>query len=702
MTTLLTPIRKKQLVSFLLILTMVCFLFFASAEFSYASLNPLTLLKSSILRLVWFFTVAFPAFLTFITGTLLNVTIFYFVVDMGNQVNVHTGVGYAINSLWRVIRDTMNILFIFGLIYIGIKTILNSEDSGTRKALIHLIGAALLINFSLFIAKAVIDFSNVIAAVIFAMFSQTSEVDLGNLGVYGVSGAFMQSLGILSMLGTSNNFEFENINLMAGIVYSLMTMLFLLITTVVFAAGAFMLTARFIALVIYMIFSPIMFLGWVLPSFASYSTNWWDGFFKKAFFAPAYLFMLYLSYITLERFSVGIGTRADLGEIMNTGLTGGIAPTVLMFVFAAGMLIASIIVAQKMSIAGAGTTMNVMQGLRKGIQNNTKSLAGRRSIGRVGNWMAKKTEENESSEAGRKRNARITALTGGLFDTQSRIKAGKAMRSNTFGGSRSFESQEAWSKERAKLEATGEQTSKTKSVIQAFMDDPSEDNRKAMERQVKDAPTSHIVEMAKSSKDRKFVEAVAGELTESQWKAITDDKEINDKIKKDLGGKRGSQVEERLLRINEKDKLEEAIHKADISELKSLGLDKVLPFAEFMTSKQIEDWKDLTPTEKSQIKKARKTQLEARFLEAGGASTVFNRFKSDTERSKLPTEILTSGAATLYLNKNVLTKIVDNDGISDDDRTVIREKIEMRFPAGTAEGDKWQDWFSKNNAGQRY
>jgi hypothetical protein len=100
----------------------------------------------------------------------LNFAVNEFIIDFGGNVT-GTGIGAAIDTLWSVVRDFFNIIFIFAIIYLGFKMILGSDDSGTKRALVYLIIAALLVNFSLFISKFIVDFSNILAeqvAIIYA------------------------------------------------------------------------------------------------------------------------------------------------------------------------------------------------------------------------------------------------------------------------------------------------------------------------------------------------------------------------------------------------------------------------------------------------------------------------------------------------------------------------------------------------------
>ena len=63
--------------------------------------------------------------------------------------------------------------------------------------------------------------------------------------------------------------------------------------------------ARFVILVFCMMFSPAMFLGWVYPGMSKYTSMWLNTLLKNAFLAPAYLFMIYISVLVMDKLATG-------------------------------------------------------------------------------------------------------------------------------------------------------------------------------------------------------------------------------------------------------------------------------------------------------------------------------------------------------------------------------------------------------------
>ena len=98
------------------------------------------------------------AFFTWVAGMVLDSTLDNLVFGMGGIIN-DNGFGGAIDNTWKIIRDLSNLAFIFGFIYLGIRTIIDPASASVKRTLTQIIIAALLINFSLYIVKAIIDFS---------------------------------------------------------------------------------------------------------------------------------------------------------------------------------------------------------------------------------------------------------------------------------------------------------------------------------------------------------------------------------------------------------------------------------------------------------------------------------------------------------------------------------------------------------------
>lgn len=311
---------------------------------------------------LWTVVVAVFGTMTGLGGYLLNFAVTDYIVGFGYQFS-STGVGNTVDVLWVTIRDLFNLTFIFGLVFIGFKMILGSDDSGSRRWLIHLIMAALLVNFSLFITKFIVDFTNIAASQIAHAFPTTPiTTPKGIINMVDISGAFMNAFGIQGI------FDNNATNIpggKAGYGYIFGALILFLVTAFVFAAGGLMILIRYAALCLYMIMSPLMFLGWVFPQLQSTASSYWRGFLGRAFFAPVYLLLVYFSYKVVAAFYYGgalKGSNPNYPATFNgggNGVSDSFSATLPPFIISCVFLIAAIVVANKLSADGASTAMSL-------------------------------------------------------------------------------------------------------------------------------------------------------------------------------------------------------------------------------------------------------------------------------------------------------------------------------------------------------
>lgn len=373
-------VHKRQLI--LLAIFCVC-LFLLSAPYVFAqdTAGGTTVKKEGISGFMYDVFVTIGGAFLWLGGQLLDITIQNLVVGMSGFLS--TGVQTAINSLWEIIRDLLNIVFIFALIFIGFKTILGSEEARTRRWLISLIGAAILINFSLYFTQVVIDFSNTAATQIYDLIV-VNDTGTGNTDTHQISQAFMQLTKIETYAKVSDNVvipDAVNDNTqgegnMRIIVFGLLMMIFMVITAFVFAAGAFMLIGRFIILVLCMIFSPAMFLGWIFPGMEKFTNTWVQYMLRNAFVAPVFLFMLYLSLRVTQQLAFGENSAFASAFTADSAVAGTFS-IFLEFFLVIAFVIASLLVARHISTVGSSASISAVESVRR----KARLYAGQASFG---------------------------------------------------------------------------------------------------------------------------------------------------------------------------------------------------------------------------------------------------------------------------------------------------------------------------------
>jgi|GEM_PF-5879699 len=327
-------------------------------------------------------------------GILLNIAIQELVVNYGLLVNELSTTTGAVWVTWKLLRDLADIILVFVLVFIGIATIVGANRFGYKQMLFKVIIAALLVNFSITLAKFVIDVGNSLAIATYAELIQLEPAAHGGAGndacwtssaigtvsagdattkvciERGIAAMFMEKLkintlfsatGVAGMSGNTVDSSSYDKVLWVGFFGTI----FFLILGFVLAAGGVLLIGRAIILLMLIIFSPIAFLAWV-TNISRIGSFWWNKLLGQTFFAPFMFLAWYIAYRV-------IGSTADLlgGTDMNYATSleqiGGAtaAPDVglfdifMVFAIASGFLILGLIVAQRMGAAGANATMRM-------------------------------------------------------------------------------------------------------------------------------------------------------------------------------------------------------------------------------------------------------------------------------------------------------------------------------------------------------
>lgn len=220
-----------------------------------------------------------------------------FTLDSKNISNVDE----AIKTVWSMVRNIFNITFIFILLYTAIRTIIGSVNVKTKEMLANVVIAALLINFSLFFTKIVIDAGNILATVLYNSATNNGAISMSDalakaLGI----GIFWSKSGITCKICA----EYFMVTVIQG---SVLFSAFLILIYI-----ALLMTARSVILIFLMATSPVGFMGNVLPKIADYAKLWRETLYGQVMIAPIFLLFFYLI--------VKIGTGLSITDV--TGQSG--------------------------------------------------------------------------------------------------------------------------------------------------------------------------------------------------------------------------------------------------------------------------------------------------------------------------------------------------------------------------------------------
>ena len=231
-----------------------------------------------------------------------------------------------ISNTWELMRDLANLVFIFGIIVVALIMITGVDEYvanlNWKTLAFRLVVIALLLNFSLFFSKVIIDAGNItgkffynrivtvkgipnVAKELDAGYKEAEVLGGGELSeIKSISAAITQQVDILKMIdvkalegaedagGRSVHafwFSFNVIFLFVSLMmaYSLLTV-------------GFMFLSRTVSLIVLMILSPLAFVAWFIPKSEHYFKDWFKRIFDQSFCVCVYLFIIYLTLLILQ------------------------------------------------------------------------------------------------------------------------------------------------------------------------------------------------------------------------------------------------------------------------------------------------------------------------------------------------------------------------------------------------------------------
>lgn len=273
----------------------------------------------------------------------------------------------AIYRAWSLVRDFLNIVFIFVLLYSAFCTVFQVDKYHWSKVVPNLILMALLVNFSYPITRFIIDVANVIMYFFINQLSPT---------------------GTLANIADASEMEKIITTPNPDVMFIIASIVFTFILAMTFIVLALLLLVRTVTLAILIIFSPIAFVGPTLPGseLSGKASEWWKKLMDAAFFGPIMLFFVFISLQIIgemadiqNQFSTLAEGNTDISSLQR--LIGSAAyfsiPVIILWM---GMM-----VAKKSSLAGAGA---IVGSVTKYGKSFAKNLGGVRPLA---SWGFKKT-----------------------------------------------------------------------------------------------------------------------------------------------------------------------------------------------------------------------------------------------------------------------------------------------------------------------
>lgn len=346
----------------------------------------------------------------FIVGIAANILDFF----LGYTLNSNSYRAEFVEKGWALIRDISNVAFIFTLLYLAIRHILGL---GSKKYIPTLIMVALLLNFSLFFTKVVIDGGNILGRAFYESISTPDDNYADESGYKGITSALVSKINPQQLLSqalfapklTTNTFSTSTGTTAPPTTQNSLkdnfgwyALVFLVLAGVnftmafIFISVALLFVGRTIGLWFSMIFSPIAFITLAVPESGgmvkqlSFDT-WKDQTLKLAFVAPIFIFFLYLTIMFLN---VIFSTPVPL-ESRDTFMI--FMSVLIPFIFVIVLLRTAKKVAEDMSGEMGGMVKSAVGKLAGGIGGlaiGTAAFAGRKVIGGIASSALKSGDYN--------------------------------------------------------------------------------------------------------------------------------------------------------------------------------------------------------------------------------------------------------------------------------------------------------------------
>lgn len=358
-----------------------------------------------------------------------------------------------------------NLGFVAAIIVIAIATILRLQNYGIKQMLTKLIAAALLVNFSLVFAGAILNFADQLTLYFLNQINPGGKEASFNSFASSMAGAFNPQRSFLEGSADEiNNLNAEQQEALGGAMGAEVGKMLLPITSIVFVnlslGGAiitlgvfiFMLMVRYVTIGILLILMPLAWLTWIFPIFGSSLRQWWSAFLKQAFFAPIVVFFLYLAIMTSASLSTHTDRSANISAFANpnnktykdlsgffAGVFGSVATNTLQQIMVIGIMLGGLYSSQKLSITGANAGMKTFDKWKGkattgvAMWTGKKIRSGAHKIGITPTAMLNRvgTDGKTTHERMREKAATMTGVRGWLaskgaeFATRTAIRGGE-------------------------------------------------------------------------------------------------------------------------------------------------------------------------------------------------------------------------------------------------------------------------------------
>ncbi len=288
----------------------------------------------------------------------------------------------VVDPTWTFVRDLLNMTFIFVLLWIAVHIILQKGSYTIKGDVVRVIVVAILINFSLFAAKAMVDGSNIVTLQLYQATKSDGTTALQSTNPSTISSRIMNTLGLASIYNFSDitgnaTKTVEGCGDAHGAIIkvAIFGSIFMIIIGLAFLMVGILFFVRMANIVFLFITSPLWVWGHIMDQgvFATLKNNWWKRMMYVIRFPVVFmLFMFVAMFVFTKLFGISNGLNfltlfctADNQNMMTQ------LPLILNFCLVIWVILAAVKYSAKNTEGSFGSS----------ITNKFKSLAEMSSIG---------------------------------------------------------------------------------------------------------------------------------------------------------------------------------------------------------------------------------------------------------------------------------------------------------------------------------
>ncbi len=325
---------------------------------------------------------------------------------------------------WTLLRDLANMFFVLILVYIALTIMFRADTHNTAKKLAWVILIALVINFSFFFTRVVIDAGNLLAVQFYNAIEAGPIGSSGDLGLPGsevltwtgagtqtkdLTAAIMNGIGVQTILGDDafNAFQTNStgieIFLTLSFIYITVGAMLFMLAAAFFTVGIKFII-RIVVLWLLIIASPLAFVANTLQEGKKYYTQWQSALITHAFYPAFFLVIFYILTLFMNDLTGGDPIKNNIlaqsfrgDNIYATGdqytyIISVMAQVLIRMSFVLALLYIGLQASEKMGVMGAKLAQNATSragsalrwGAGMGLRGTaaTGGFVGRNTLGR--------------------------------------------------------------------------------------------------------------------------------------------------------------------------------------------------------------------------------------------------------------------------------------------------------------------------------